>query len=42
MWHTPLLLSMLDPENPAKELLQLLNNVILEKSCIVVGMSPEG
>lgn len=39
MWHSPLLFSMLDTQDPAGQLLTLLTCLLLEKSFIVVGRS---
>lgn len=41
MWHMPVLLSLLDQSDPAGQLLNILANLILEKSTIVVGNSKE-
>lgn len=40
-WYTPLLLSLLDVEDPTSQLLHILANVVLEKSMIVVGCSSD-
>lgn len=39
LWHTPLLFSLLDTQDPAGQLLTLLTCLLLEKSFIVVGRS---
>jgi hypothetical protein len=39
MWHSPLLFSLLDTQDPAGQLLTLLTCLLLEKSFIVVGRS---
>ena len=39
LWHTPLLFSLLDTQNPAGQLLTILTCLLLEKSFIVVGRS---
>ena len=41
MWHMPVLLSLLEKADPAKQILNILANLILEKSIIVVGKSSE-
>lgn len=41
MWHMPVLLSLLETANPAQQLLNILANLILEKSTVVVGSPPE-
>ena len=41
MWHMPVLLSLLEKADPAKQLLNILANLILEKSIIVVGKSAD-
>lgn len=40
LWHGPLLFSLLDPKDPASQLLMILTNVLMEKSFIVVGQDP--
>ena len=39
LWHTPLIFSLLDTNDPAGQLLNLLTSLLLEKSFIVVGRS---